>query len=124
MDNPEIKLYDFSKSLIVNESPMDAIALNKRVKEVAQEIKDSKAKYYCLLCRERNDYTIFNLKRDYEVSKLSSDLFVTLANRGSVIFIDNCEDNKTAYEIWIRGNSKEDNAAYYLFNYDEGIVEV
>lgn len=125
MDNVEVSLYDYSKELVSNEVPMDPMIFYRRTKEVAEKISQSKSKYYCLLCRERNDYTIFNLKEMSFTSDLQKELSITLKNRGKVLLIDDAEAGgaKNAFEIWIRSDDEE-NFAYYLFDYTEGVIEV
>jgi hypothetical protein len=73
-----------------------------------------------LLCRERNDYTIFRLEDS--ISDFESALIECLNNRGKVLDITKQEDGN--YEIWIRDNVTDDNVVYYLFNYNNAIIEV
>lgn len=118
-----IELYDFAKQMAITLEPMDTFALNKRTQEVANfYLGEGDAEYLMLLCRERNDYTVFHIPDKTKNFKLANELSATLVNRGKVLAIDDVDD--TAYEIWIRDSETSENFAYYLFNYTFGIVEV
>ena len=124
----KISLYDFNKTNMAQVKPYDPIALNKLCGKAASEIWDSnflaeepKDKiYWMLLCRERNDYTIFCIEHD--VHELASALVECLSNRGYVLDISRQDDGN--YEIWIRDVYTQDNVVYYLFDYNGAIVEV
>jgi hypothetical protein len=76
-----------------------------------------------LLCRERYDFTLFNLlnKNDLSLASGIKELKECLENRGAIISIDLTE-NKDAYEIWIKIDDEP--FVYYLFPYDLGVIEV
>lgn len=118
----QMTLYDYSKQVVANEVPMDPVILNRKFKEIAETISKTKSEYYMLLCRELNDYTIFHLHKDFSIEQLTNDLIETLQMRGNILLAD--EQQKATYEIWIRNKDTEENFAYYLFNYDIGVVEV
>ena len=130
VDFPEhkISLYDFNKKNMAQIKPYDPIALNNLCKKTAGEIWDAnfladKPKdktYWMLLCRERNDYTIFCVEHD--VNELTSALIECLCNRGHVLDITRQDDGN--YEIWVRDIDTKDNVVYYLFDYNEAIIEV
>jgi len=126
MDNVKssINLYDFNKANMAQIKPYDPIALNLICNKTAENIwhtfSQGNYSYWMLLCRERNDYTIFRLEDS--VSSFSSALVECLNNRGRVLDITKQEDGN--YEIWIRDFDTNENVAYYLFDYQNGIVEV
>lgn len=119
-----ISLYDFNKTNMAQIKPYDPIAFNDICTEVAKEIWYSKkvdnVSYWMLLCRERNDYTVFCIK--YSLGELTSAIKDCLNNRGFVLDITKQPDKN--YEIWIRDFDTNENVVYYLFNYNEAIVEV
>lgn len=119
-------LYDFNKEAMKNEKPLDAILLNKLIIEVANDMKmwndDAGDQYWMLLCHERRDYTIFNIYEASEVKFIVDELSPTLQNRGAVLAIDKQPDS--AWEIWIRDTESNENFAYYLFQYDNGVIEI
>lgn len=112
-------LYDVAKQLAINESPMDPIMFNEKIKEVIENMLSKKA--WMLLCRERNDYTVFINTDNSCYKKLREELQPTLQNRGTVILIDKQENG--AWEIWIRDNITNENFAYYLFDYSQAIID-
>lgn len=92
--------------------------------------------YFMFLCRERNDYTIFNFKEPrYEDAK--RELKQLILSRGKPVSIDYDHDND-AYEIWVRtqsaqettrpktllGEEKSDIVMYRLFRCDDFIIEI
>ena len=126
MANIELgNLYDFNKSAMSQFKPMDMIAFNKATLDIAQEMREAAEKnnrhYWMLLCHERRDYTLFNIIAAELANSIVNELRPTLSNRGDIIDIEKQEDG--AYEIWVRDNENE-NFAYYLFPYDNGVIEV
>ena len=105
--NAEMTLYDYAKQVVVQEVPMDPITFSTKISELAEYIKE---KDYCmLLCNERKDFT-------------KAALSETISNRGLLLLADKQPDG--AYELWIRDSVTNENFAYYLFDYTNGIVEV
>lgn len=114
-----MNLYDMSKQLIVNESPMDSITFSKTVNTIADKMTSKHA--WMLLCRERNDYTVFVNTDKSSKKKISKELIPTLHNRGSIIFMD--EQEGGAWEIWVRDKVTNENFAYYLFDYSNALID-
>jgi hypothetical protein len=112
-----LSLYDFNKQGMAQEKPLDAINLNRQVMNMVRDIA-TRSKYWMLLCRERNDYTIFII---LTVKGTCNELIPTLTNRGEILSIDKQKDGN--YEIWIRDTLTQENFAYYLFDYTSGIIE-
>ena len=118
-------LYDFNKEAMKNEKPLDPIELHNKVKTIAEEMYDSEEHdehYWMLLCHDRRDYTLFNIIAAESYSVIVDELKPTLVNRGYVLSVDKQPDN--AWEIWIRDIETEENFAYYLFQYDKGVIEI
>jgi hypothetical protein len=115
-------LYDMNKNAMNAEKPMSAYALRNRLDLAKKYFQDNK-EYFMLLCREQNDYTIFKIseKTVEKINEAASILGECLTNRGEVLSIDK-HDLGPALEIWLRINGE--NFVYYLFPYDEAIIEV
>ena len=111
-------LYDLNKSAMQNEKVLSIFALRNKLDEVKSRF--FKKGYFMLLCHERRDYTVFNIKEDKNVNIAREDLKECLMNRGDIVSIDKTEDG-VAYEIWMRIDG--DNFVYYLFPYDMGVIE-
>ena len=130
VDFPEhrISLYDFNKKNMAQIKPYDPVALSNLCGKTASEIWDANflaavpkdKTYWMLLCRERNDYTIFCVEHD--VHELASAIKDCLFNRGHVLDITRQDDGN--YEIWIRDFDTKENVVYYLFDYNDAIIEV
>lgn len=75
-------------------------------------------KYFMLLGRDLDYYTIFQTKENMEET-MGEAVIDCLSNLGDIKAIDLTPEEQTI-EIWITQNSE----AYvlYLFNYDEGVI--
>ena len=115
---PEDKIYDALDYIV---SPFLKKNIEKRIKDEGAD-----SCYFMLLCREDNNYTIFNVRNyldfNIPIKTACDELTICLNNRGTVYSIENTEDNY-AIEIWIKDNNKG-MLCYYLFPYNEGVIEV
>lgn len=112
-------LYDLNKMAVQSEEPMTNKELLFKLNTVQKFFQSGM--YFMLLCHERRDYTVFRISKNNFANKATQELKECLLNRGVIVSIDKTEDNY-AFEIWM----KIDNEAYcyYLFPYDEAIIEV
>lgn len=119
-------LYEFNKNAMSQYGPMDVIQFNRMLNSVADTMIDAcdncDRHYWMLLCHDRRDFTLFNINAVSNMYDIINELKPTLENRGIVLDIE-LQDNG-AYEIWIREPETNENFAYYLFPYDEGVIEV
>ena len=116
-------LYDFNKEAMKNEKPLDFIQFNVKTNEIAQDIWEcEETQYWMLLCHDRRDYTLFNVIAAANSEPIVKELRPTLTNRGQILAIDKQPDG--AWEIWIRDSETEENFAYYLFQYNNGVIEI
>lgn len=113
-------LYDMNKQAFAQEKPLDIIALNIKVDNMFTDIMKRKnpSSYWMLLCRERNDYTVFI---PLTLSGSKTEMIECLQNRGNVLSIDKQEDGN--YEIWIRDTDTKENFVYYFFDYKFGVIK-
>lgn len=123
MDNNVISLYDFNKTNMAQIEPYSLDDLDMLVSDLAQDLwskaENCDRRFWMLLCRERNDYTIFWIYQGAE--NVKSGVLDCLNNRGNVIDLTQREDGN--YEIWIRDFVTNENFVYYLFDYTDAIVE-
>ena len=119
-------LYDFNKELMKKERVIDPILFNTQINKIAREMfVDAETKdehYWMLLCHDRRDFTLFNIIASKEIDTIVEELKPTLVNRGEIIAID--KQPNGAWEIWIRDAVSAENFVYYLFKYDNGVIEV
>ena len=119
LEQPTMSLYEYSKQIVANEVPMDPILFNKKMIEVSMDMVEHT--YMMLLCHDRRDYTIFHIANaDKKIA--ANEISETLYNRGKILLVDKQKDG--SWEIWIRDSLTDENFAYYLFPYDDGVVEV
>ena len=120
-------LYDINKSAMIKEKPLDPILLNNKICQMAKWMKKRydlggcSDSYTMLLCRERFDFTIFNILGAEEFTSITNELLPTLKNRGDIISIDATKDD-VGYEIWIK--DEEEVFVYYLFPYSKRVIEI
>lgn len=117
--NSNLTLYDVNKQLLNNERFLDPIELNLKIKTIRKAYDNKTLKFLMLLCNERKDYTIFDLKnftkeKDLCLNEFESDLRESLQNRGRVLTIEKAVSSP-GWEIWLRDDRGE-NFCYYLFN--------
>ena len=117
-----MNLYDANKQLLANEKPLDPMIKSKKIHNIADMInkKTEKESFYMLLCRERNDYTLFNFRNPQDYSDFINDFNECLYNRGEVLAID--EQESGAWEIWLRDTETEEIVVYYFFDYNLGVL--
>lgn len=131
-------LYDINKNLVKQTShDLKQDELDKKIDNIIipffkknihkkLDIEDRENAYFMLLCREANDYTIFNFRLYLDYSEplnyAASTLIECLNNRGKIYSIEETQD-KVALEIWI-DHLNYGVTCYYLFPYDEGVIEI
>lgn len=127
-----ITLYDLNKQAILkNEKPLSKKELCLKCQDVIGSYFNNKMKfnvnYFMLLCHERRDYTVYRITnsivKENPAGLAISSMESLLNNRGFVYSIESTED-KNAIEIWVKPYGEADVFVYYLFPYNEGIVEV
>ena len=119
-------LYDFNKNAMASFEPIDVIQFNRMLNSITDAMIDAcencDRHYWMLLCHDRRDFTLFNIIATSDLKDIIDELKPTLENRGIILDIE--WQDTGAYEIWIRDTETQENFAYYLFPYDEGVIEV
>ena len=125
MSNIEMgTLYEFNRDAVAAETPLTRTELKKALREIKQFFYEKPDNYFMLLCREKYDFTLFNLKykEEFSTRKLIDELEECLNNRGLIISIE-LTKAKDAFEIWIKSTDDNTACVYYLFPYDLGVIE-
>ena len=79
--------------------------------------------YLMMLCREKNDYTLFDFNGN-DAGNFVNDIFECFANRGLGIVNIEIIDDGAAMEIWVKEPGQMENAdLYYLFPADQMVIE-
>ena len=119
---PAGTLYDLNKQVMKDRKPLTELeiaAIQPKISEWFNMIIDT---YAMLLCHEKRDYTIFHL---YETQNqdppavAAKELIGCLTDRGEILSIDETPDH--AWEIWLNINGAP--TCYYLFRYDDAVIE-
>lgn len=120
-------VYEVNKQLIQNYTPLthlEIAGVQSKLEDWFNMIIDT---YAMLLCHERRDYTVFHLYEKMAVGKqnpnppgvAAQELLGCLTDRGEILAIDPTEDG--AWEIWLKINDEP--YCYYLFRYDDAVIE-
>lgn len=127
-ENKEVTLsagsmYDLNKSLILqHEKKLIGQSLANKFQSTVAPYFDTRGNgYYMLLCHEQRDYTVFAWFKNITSEILQRELKECLLNRGDIYAIEPTEDG-VALEIWLYSNNEM--LCYYLFPYDQGVIEV
>lgn len=124
--SPEINTYELNKIFYGQGKPLSAFKTRELIGNMACRFRkwvwDDKHKYFMLLCKERSDYTLFNMiDANFDMAELKDALWDCFINRGEVYDI-HFEKNTNAYEVWLKID--EGFYVYYLFPYDIGVIEI
>ena len=114
-------LYDINKRLMLNQGTLSAAAIKTAQQDIEEWFNWQIDGYAMLLCHERRDYTLFHLyqKANPNPPKIAaSELIGLLQERGDILSIDK---EGEAWEIWLKIGKEA--FVYYLFNYDNGVIE-
>ena len=116
-------LYDMNKQLISQTAKplnhLELAAVQGKIEDWFNWIIDT---YAMLLCHERRGYTVFHLyekENENPPAIAAKELMLCLKDRGDILAIDENEDK--AWEIWLNINNQP--YCYYLFRYDEAVIE-
>lgn len=118
-------LYDINKVAIEKEGELNRPTLLRKIKEVESYFAEKVGQgnqYFMLLCNELKDYTIFNFIYN-DFMQAAEDIKECLFNRGTVYSIERTED-KVAMEIWIKYEDDDELHCWYLFPYDDAVIEI
>ena len=119
-------LYDFNKQIILKQGKLIKYKIEAAIPELEEWFNWQIDGYAMLLCRERYDFTVFHLyeKMNRNPPEVAArELIEMLKNRGKILSIE--KDSNTinnAWEIWL--NIDGEAFAYYLFPYDNAVIEV
>ena len=115
-------VYDVNKQLIQNYKPLTHLELagiQNKLDDWFNMIIDT---YAMLLCHDRRDYTIFHLyetQNEHPTAVAAKECLGCLTDRGEILAIDPTEDD--AWEIWLKIDGQP--YCYYLFRYDDAVIE-
>lgn len=119
-------LYDANKQIMNNQQkikPLNALELAAAEKKIENFFNMQCDNYGMLYCKDRSDFTIFHMyeKQNPNPPALAAAECVgCCTDRGDILSIEELEDKN--FEIWLRIDGEA--YAYYLFPYDNAVIEV
>lgn len=111
--------YELNQQLMVKHPPLSADKIEQAKKDLALYFEGCGSTYFMMLCRERNDYTIFRLESDDKYEKAAEEVYLCLDERGEILSVNKTEDDY-AYELWIRRSGLV--YMFMLFPYDSAVI--
>lgn len=110
-----MSVYDMNCQIISQLSPLTDDEQHEKSKIITQLIDETRSRFYMLLCRDINYYTVF--MRMPEAEEMMEEVVIDCAKYiGDIKAIEMVDG---AVEIWVSNN--EGTYAMYLFPYDEGV---
>lgn len=118
--NFQMQAYDINKQIVGQLEILDEIALASKAKEIRDFAYSSNYKFFMLLCRDLNYYTVFYLDAKQADETIEDVVIECAQDVGEIKAIDFVENN-VAIEFWV---TNEDNESFvmYFFPYDNGVV--
>lgn len=118
-------LYDANKQLMSSSTfkPLNHMELAAIQKKFEDFFNDKCDCYGMLYCKDRSDITIFHMYENQNPNPpaiAARECLGCCTDRGDVLSIEEQPDGN--YEIWIRIDDEA--FAYYLFPYDNAVIEV
>ena len=124
--NMGLSVYDYNLMIMKQLPILETEEGIQKIKEkLVKYLENSPAEQYLmLLCREKNDYTLFNFANSWSNEDFPNDILECFQNRGVGIISLEIIDNGVAVEIWVkRPGQMEEADLYYLFPADEMVIE-
>lgn len=121
MGEMNMTMYDFNKAVYQNMPPLEPNEFTEDMVSISLWFSSKeKTKHFMLLCRELNDYTIFEFDT-YNYDDARNKLSALIASRGKPMDIDYNHDTDT-YDIWVQKNGEI--YMYKLFDCEDFFVYV
>ena len=117
-------LYDANKQLMASNQikPLTPMELVQKQKEIEDFFNMKCDTYGMLYCKERSDITIFHMyerQNPNPPALAAKECLGCCTDRGEVLSIEEQPDGN--FEIWLRIDNEP--FAYYLFPYDNAVIE-
>lgn len=117
-----VSLYDVNKMAMPNLPDLT----DEQIDEAKKMVKDfipQDSTFWMLLNNEKRYYTVFQLTKVQNVlliNKIEDEFIECLKEIGTIKSIEKVDDN--TIEAWVIDKEDSEAYAYYLFNYDKGVV--
>lgn len=110
-----LSLYEMNKQVISQLPEIEDIAVLTPIRKY----KNKDGKYFMLLCRDLNYYTLFVIDLESDV-RIEQEVLECLKELGRIKSVEEFEDKKLV-EIWVQPEDS-DPVVMYFFNYDRGVI--
>ena len=117
-----VSLYDINKMTMVNFPDLTDEQIDDAKRMIAKFISP-KSTFWMLLNNEKRYYTVFQLTKNKDIiliKNIEDEVIDCLKEIGSIKSIDQVDENTV--EAWVVDKTDSEAYAYYLFNYDKGVV--
>ena len=113
-------MYDMQKNIVVERFPMNKRSIIEALEGVKNMVAKTHNQYYMLLCREKYDFTVFNIGEHTTTAydRLARELHTCIKNRGKAKVIDS---NDEITQIWIQDGDEV--SLYYFFPANDNTIE-
>ena len=118
--NIQMKLYDLNKQIISQMADLTNEDLKDSKNIITEYLQKQGNKFYMLLCRDINYYTLFKTSTEAKLPAAASEVLECAKTIGTIKSVDINDNN--AIEIWVHAENSEP-LAMYLFPYDLGVIE-
>lgn len=120
-----LTVYDYNKNIMKQWPVVEGKGLDNVKQELRNYLENTPAEQYLMmLCREKNDYTLFNFYDTWDDAQFADDVIECFENRGLGIVNSEIIDDGVAMEIWVKQPGQMEGAdLYYIFPADSMIIE-
>ena len=120
-----LTVYDYNKNIMKQWPIIEGEGLENVKQELRNYLENTPAEQYLMmLCREKNDYTLFNFYDVWDDAQFADDVIECFENRGLGIVNSEIIDDGVAMEIWVKQPGQMEEAdLYYIFPADSMIIE-
>ena len=114
-----LSVYDMNKQIISQLGKADDITLLTPVRK----FKNKGGKYFMLICRDINYYTLFAIEKENE-ERIEREVLACINDIGELRSAEEIEGTE-AIEIWVQPKEEygTDPLVMYFFNYDKGVIK-
>lgn len=118
-------VYDYNKNIMKQWPVLEGEGLENVKQELRNYLENTPAEQYLMmLCKEKNDYTLFNFYDTWDDAQFADDVIECFENRGLGIVNSEIIDDGVAMEIWVKQPGQMEEAdLYYIFPADSMIIE-
>ena len=118
-----MSMYELNQQAYKNVKPMTKEKINNAVFDILDYMeKHIDCKYYMLLCRELNDYTLFN-KINVSSFQTSARTVIEIASSRGALLDVRPNEEMGYIEFWVKHNSDNEPHMYLFFNAADFVIE-